>query len=234
METNYLYLLINAFTLAGPLLLSFDKRVAFYQVLPKAFLAAAIVAVPFLIWDELFTQAGFWGFNPEYLTGLYIGSLPIEEVLFFFTIPIACTFIYAVLNNWFPTNALAAKEKRITSGLFIFLIPLIFIHREFWYTVTTFSLLAIFLGYLRWYQETPYMHFIYRAYLVCLIPFCIVNGILTGSLINSPVVWYNENAFTSIRIGTIPFEDFLYGFLLILANIVVIERLSKRNPGLIR
>ena len=209
METNYLYLLINAFTLAGPLLLSFDKRVAFYQ-------------------------AGFWGFNPEYLTGLYIGSLPIEEVLFFFTIPIACTFIYAVLNNWFPTNALAAKEKRITSGLFIFLIPLIFIHREFWYTVTTFSLLAIFLGYSRWYQETPYMHFIYRAYLVCLIPFCIVNGILTGSLINSPVVWYNENAFTSIRIGTIPFEDFLYGFLLILANIVVIERLSKRNPGLIR
>ncbi len=234
MESNYLYLLINAFTIAGPLLLSFDKKVAFYQMLPKALLAAAIVAVPFLIWDEIFTQVGFWGFNSDYLSGLYMGSLPIEEVLFFFTIPIACTFIYAVLNNWFPTNALAAKEKRITSGLFIFLIPLIFIHREFWYTAVTFSLLAIFLGYLRWYQETPFMHFVYRAYLVCLIPFCIVNGILTGSMINSPVVWYNENAFTSIRIGTIPFEDFLYGFLLILANIVVIERLSKRKPGLIR
>ncbi|MFQ3326948.1 MAG: lycopene cyclase domain-containing protein [Salibacteraceae bacterium] len=234
MESNYLYLFINIFTISGPLLLSFDKKVAFYQMLPKAFMAAAIVAVPFLIWDEIFTRAGFWGFNPDYLSGIYFGSLPLEEVLFFFTIPIACTFIYAVINNWFPTNALAAKEKRITSGLFIFLIPLVIIHHEFWYTSTTFSLLAIFLGYLRWYQETPYMHFIYRAYLVCLIPFCIVNGILTGSMINSPVVWYNENAFTSIRLGTIPFEDFIYAFLLILANIVVIERLSERKSGLIR
>ena len=234
MESNYLYLFINIFTISAPILLSFDKKDAFYQILPKAFIAAAIVAVPFLIWDEIFTRAGFWGFNPDYLSGIYFGSLPLEEVLFFFTIPIACTFIYAVINNWFPTNALAAKEKRITSGLFIFLIPLVIIHHEFWYTVTTFSLLAIFLGYLRWYQETPYMHFIYRAYLVCLIPFCIVNGILTGSMINAPVVWYNENAFTSIRLGTIPFEDFLYAFLLILANIVVIERLSERKAGLIR
>lgn len=234
METNYLYLLINICTIAGPLLLSFDKKVAFYQMLPQALMAAAIVAVPFLIWDEIFTQAGFWGFNPAYLTGIYIGSLPLEEVLFFFTIPIACAFIYACMNNWFPTNALASKEKRITSGIFIFLLPLIFIHREFWYTLTTFSLLAILLGYLRWYQETPYLHYVYRAFLVCLIPFCIVNGILTGSMINEPVVWYSEEAFTSIRLGSIPFEDFLYGFLLILSNIVVLERLSNRKPGLIR
>lgn len=234
METPYLYLLINAFTILGPLILSFDKKVAFYEVLPRAFVAAAIVAVPFLIWDEIFTRAGFWGFNPDYLSGIYLMSLPIEEVLFFFTIPIACTFIYACLNNWFPENALAAKEKRITSGLLLFVIFLAIVHRQFWYTVTTFSLLAIFLGYLRWYTETPYMHYVYRAYLVCLIPFCIVNGILTGSMIAEPVVWYNDAAFTSIRIGTIPFEDFLYGFLLVLGNIVVLEKISIRKPGLIK
>jgi hypothetical protein len=47
-----------------------------------------------------------------------------------------------------------------------------------------------------------------------LIPFFIVNGILTSL----PVIWYNNQATLGIRIGTIPVEDFIYnGGLLLLA-----------------
>ena len=54
-----------------------------------------------------------------------------------------------------------------------------------------------------------------RTYLVCFIPFITVNGILTGSLTEKPIVWYNEDQIIGWRIGTIPIEDSVYNMLLV-------------------
>ena len=59
----------------------------------------------------------------------------------------------------------------------------------------------------------------YLAYLVSLIPFYIVNGILTGI----PVVIYNDLQNSGIRIGTIPFEDHFYSLAMILMNVLFFE-----------
>ena len=48
-----------------------------------------------------------------------------------------------------------------------------------------------------------------------LIPFFIVNGLLTGSFIIDEIVWYNNNHNLGLRIGTIPIEDIFYGFSLL-------------------
>jgi lycopene cyclase domain-containing protein len=63
---------------------------------------------------------------------------------------------------------------------------------------------------------------------VILIPFLIVNGILTGSFIDGEVVWYNNNENLGIRFFTIPIEDFGYGFSMILFNLLLIGRLQKQ------
>lgn len=97
-----LYLWINILTLAGPLALSFDKKVAFYKHWKALFPALLLVGTAFLIWDEYFTQHGIWGFNPSYLSGIYLGHLPLEEILFFFTVPYACVFIFACIEAYFP------------------------------------------------------------------------------------------------------------------------------------
>jgi lycopene cyclase domain-containing protein len=47
----------------------------------------------------------------------------------------------------------------------------------------------------------------------------IVNGYLTWR----PIVLYNENYYAGIRLFTIPFEDFLYGFALLTMNISIWE-----------
>ena len=39
-----------------------------------------------------------------------------------------------------------------------------------------------------------------------------VNGILTGTGLDSPIVNYNPNEFLGIRILTIPIEDAVYGY----------------------
>jgi lycopene cyclase domain-containing protein len=56
---------------------------------------------------------------------------------------------------------------------------------------------------------------VYKVYAWLLIPFLAVNGILTGTGLQEPIVWYNNNETMNFRILTIPFEDVFFGFELI-------------------
>ena len=67
----------------------------------------------------------------------------------------------------------------------------------------------------------------YITFLVMLIPFFIVNGILTGTGIQEEVVWYNDEENLGIRILTIPAEDILYAFSLILLNLILFKKFKQ-------
>ncbi len=60
---------------------------------------------------------------------------------------------------------------------------------------------------------------LWRIYPILLIPFFIVNGILTGTGLEEPVVWYNDSRNLGIRLLSIPIEDVVYGFEMILLTI---------------
>jgi lycopene cyclase domain-containing protein len=66
------------------------------------------------------------------------------------------------------------------------------------------------------------------SYLVMLIPFFIVNGILTGTGLEEPVVWYKPEEIAGIRMLTIPVEDVFFGMLLILLNVAGLEWQTKQ------
>jgi len=67
----------------------------------------------------------------------------------------------------------------------------------------------------------------YISYFIILIPFMIINGILTGSVINEPIVWYNNAENLGIRFFTIPVEDFLYYFLMFEICYLAYEQIKK-------
>jgi lycopene cyclase domain-containing protein len=208
----------------GPFLLSFDKKVAFFRSWKHLFPSILIVGVGFLIWDEFFTRIGVWGFTPKYLVGIYLGHLPIEEVLFFLVVPYNFIFIYLVLKAYFPDRKtrLIRSIFKWTIGLSSLRLVLFYGGGQFffstldtynYYTISAafFSLVLTLLAHKKaWYGDFV------LSYIVCLIPFFIVNGILTGSITDDPIVWYSEQHIIGWRMGTIPFEDLFYNYDLLL------------------
>lgn len=213
LETPFLYSYLHLFALIPVLALSFDRRVHFYTHWKALFPALFIVAIVFWIWDIFKTAVGVWGFNPHYYTFLLI-NLPIEEWFFFITFPFASVFIYECLNAYFPKDRLAYIERYLTP---IFIVIFLFIGIFYWqraYTATTFLACGGFLLYHYIYVTSRYRSRFYRSLLVGYIPFVIVNGVLTGTFTQQPVVVYNPAEYLGTRLISIPLDDFIYNFIL--------------------
>ncbi len=218
-----LYLLINCFTVIVPFIFSFHSKLKFHKNFKPFFLSNIIVAFVFIIWDIYFTSLGVWGFNRNYISGLDLVNLPLEEVLFFICIPFSCVFTYHCLNLFFKLKWTAKTENIfiISSSLILFSIGCYFYSRL--YTSYTFISLSLLLLLLKYIAKVKWLSKLVMIYPVLLIPFFIVNGILTGSGLQEPVVWYNNNHNLGLRILTIPVEDVFYGFELILLNVWLYE-----------
>src|SRR5690606_15120105 len=208
----YIYLYLNLFTIFFPLVLSFDKRVQFYKLWPALIPAIFINAAVFIPWDIYFTQHGIWGFNPEYLVGINFFGLPLEEVLFFFTVPYACIFIYQCLNVYFGESIFQKYARVFTFVLIAFLVLLAAFNLERLYTSATAVFLIVMLALHLKLFGTRLLGKFYRAYLVHLIPFFLVNGVLTAI----PIVWYNNDFNLGLRLYTIPLGDSYCSMLLLL------------------
>jgi lycopene cyclase domain-containing protein len=213
-----LYLLINILSISIPLALSFDKRVRFFTHWKFFFPAMLVTMAIFITWDVIFTSRGIWGFEARYHADRVFLGLPLEEYLFFITIPYASVFTIHVIDHYFPALRFNDFQVRLISLLLIaFLLMTAIININRAYTAVNFIFSALLIGLVLLTRRALLRQF-YLSYLVILIPFMIVNGILTGSFIQDQVVWYNDQENLGIRLGTIPLEDVFYGMSLILLN----------------
>jgi lycopene cyclase domain-containing protein len=224
-----LYLLINILSISIPLIVSFHPRIKLYKQWKYLIPAIIISMIPYIIWDIYFTQNEIWGFNETYLTGSYIFNLPIEEWLFFICIPYACVFThFALIELWKKVSLSDRATDIVTLFLFIiFILGIIWFH-NLSYTITdlVFALVILLAAY---GLNKELLSKYYLTFLVMLVPFFIVNGLLTGSMIPEEVVWYNNEENLGIRLFTIPIEDIIYAFSLILLNLVIFEELRKKR-----
>lgn len=146
-------------------------------------------------------------FNPAHLSGIYILDLPLEEVLFFFCIPYACVFTFHCLHIFMGELISPKVERAITFILIILLILAAALFYDRIYTATTFLSLAVILALAYWVLDIRWLGEFYVVDAILLLPFFAVNGVLTGTGLEEPVVWYNSEEFMGFRLGTIPIED---------------------------
>ena len=223
---QYTYLIIDIGCILVPFIFSFYHKKPFFKEW-KFFLPANIfIAFLFIIWDTIYIKMGIWGFNPDYLIGVNIANLPIEEILFFICIPYACVFTYFAMLHLTKINLNSTFNKKIS--LLVIAVLLIWggVHFNKLYTSITSLTTAILLIVLL-ISKINLSH-IYLSYILIIPFFLISNGLLTGSFLTSPIVWYDGVNNTELRIFTIPIEDFIYGFLLISTNILVYEYLKNK------
>ncbi|MEC7877490.1 MAG: lycopene cyclase domain-containing protein [Bacteroidota bacterium] len=228
-----LYFTLLLFTIIFPLIASWDNRFKYVSKFKDLFPSIVITASFFIPWDIIFTINGVWGFSEVHASSLTFFYLPIEEWLFFIVIPFSCLFIYESViffHDLKPYNKIA-KWILLITGVLLLCVGALNYERS--YTFWNFIFCGIFLLY-SCYKTRDYHAEFLVAYFYSLIPFFIVNGILTDgnfdfNFTTEPIVWYNNSENLSIRLGTIPFEDLFYCLLLLLMNVTFYEKFKSKS-----
>ena len=203
----------------GPLFLSFDKKVAFYKDWKFFILAMLPTSLAYIIWDIIATHTLVWKFNPQYLLGINIINLPIEEYMFFIVVPYACLFIYACLKAYWPKWHSHNLNNITLFGIILLSAICIIKNPSHAYTSSTFGLLSVTYCILLFTKYNHHLTHLIISWAIALLPMAFVNGILTGN----PVLIYDNTENLGIRIGTIPFEDFFYNLLYMTWMITLFE-----------
>jgi lycopene cyclase domain-containing protein len=210
------YLILNAMILSIPLLLSFKWKFSYYKYYKPLFASIATVGLAYIFWDAIVTARGDWWFNYEYLTGISVLGLPIEEIMFFITVPYSCIFIYENLEYFLPDKQIIFNKIFYIALIFVFIIfGLVFYHQD--YTILALFSCAAFLSIAILKMPAILQSRNYWLYIgISMVPFLIFNYLLTSI----PIVLYNPDAIWGGTVNqlwngrflTIPLEDFFYNF----------------------
>lgn len=216
------YLIFNLIIISSPFMLSFFYKEIVYPFDKTSLISIIIASLVFIIHDILVTNK-WWEFNKKYILGIKILKLPIEEILFFFSVSFSCLTIWINLKN---------------KSIFF----------NFKYVYFFYLTIFLYFFYLTIKNKKPYVFFVLSLYLALLIfdllfqtnlilnfnflIFTLIVFFLTlifnYYLTKKPIVIYNQKIITKIKILTIPIEDFIYGINFLYLTILIYEFLNMK------
>ncbi len=222
------YLLFNFVVIAGPVASQFSRQIKHVSRWRLKLLVSGIVMIPYVIWDVLVAGSHWW-FNDAYTLDFRLFGLPIEEWLFFITVPFGCLLVWETLphtDSWLgrlkslryvrtslyttlPIGVWIFSTGKQYTGLVLFCFGLV-------------ALVDTLLGVDLLLRPKTYLYLVIVSVLIL-----VFNGYLTAR----PVVLYGEAYQVGYRILTIPLEDIGYGFTLMLFNTMLYEKLRTTRYG---
>lgn len=225
----YTYALILFFTVIICFIASFDRRILFNRHFGAFLKSAVLVAIPFIAWDVWFTARGVWWFNTDYTLGIVLAGLPLEEWLFFIFIPFSCVFTYFCFDKFFKLDWLSGFNNLIVFVTVIVCAVMALLHHDKIYTLVTAIATIATLIYLHFIVRADWISKASMVFTVLMLGFFPVNGVLTGTGLESPIVNYNPGDFLGIRMGTIPIEDAVYGYTQFLLVLYFFKKFSGKS-----
>lgn len=217
---KYEYLIFNFFILAGPLFVFFlNKKWIIRPDFKPLIISILVTSVIFITLDQLAVNY-FWFFNAKYITGLFLLYLPIEEIMFFVTVPFACLMLWVNYKDLFIERKIINLRRYLVVFLSI-LILLLFSYNKLYSSSVVFSFLVVLvLDFLLQTNLFVKKSFVLFIFLITNFLTFIFNLYLTAR----PVVLYNAIFKTNINIASIPIEDFVFGMSLISLVIILYEK----------
>ncbi|MDN5634977.1 MAG: lycopene beta-cyclase subunit alpha [Brevibacterium sp.] len=107
---EYLLLMGACLLITLPLELLFSARVyRRWKVLIGALIPIVLV---FSLWDIVAISREHWAYNPKFVTGVHLGNLPLEELVFFIVIPICALLSYEAVGTVLEFLAKKAKSRK--------------------------------------------------------------------------------------------------------------------------
>ena len=140
-------------------------------------------------------------------------------------------YLYEVMRYALHKDVLGRIARPLAIVLAIALVIIGLLNLDRFYTAITFISASAMLALHALVLRSAYLGRFFIGYALSLVPFFLVNGILTGWLLPEPIVWYNDAENLGIRLGTIPVEDSIYLLFFLLLTITFHERALKRAHG---
>ncbi len=219
------YLLFNLVVIFGPILaLIFRPKLTIPKARPALF-SVGISALLFIVWDMVVT-GHFWMFNPKYITGIKLWTIPLEEALFFLTVPFACLFLYVnVMPKFTNKKQISNTSASIAcTGLLVLCFILLYLGKYYTFSVL---LLASLIGVsdIHFFKtKLITSRFMWRFMGMTSLLTLVFNFYLTSR----PVVLYNPLYNLNMRILSIPIEDFIYSICLISLMLILYEYYNRK------
>lgn len=205
------YLLFNmaiASSLFGP----FFVHVRFWSRWRGMLRGIVYVSLPFIVWDIYASSAGHWFFNERFTFALRPGGIPVEEMLFFISVPLACMYVWSVIERFADKQIVPTHRARtgLLVAALVLLASTVFVQgRGYTHIVLVAAAFTCVVLTRHTWLIVSRRFWVFQV--VCLGLFIACNTILTSL----PIITYGDQAILGIRVGTIPIEDFAYNFALL-------------------
>jgi lycopene cyclase domain-containing protein len=218
-----LYLIVNIVIIILPMIISFERKLHYYKKIHYVLFSIIVVGIPIVGWDIVAIARGDWWFNPEYTSGPYLWNLPLEELLFFITVPYSMLFLYETLNYYLDQKIYKVKKLYLYLAIAAALAGAVLLYNHS-YSFTVISsfvvLILISLSIFNVFALRIYWIWIGLSFF----PFAAFNFILTSL----PIILYSDKAIIGLRAVSIPVEDFLYSFVLLTSYLTAYLAAEKK------
>lgn len=216
------YLIFNLIIFFSPIFASFFYPKINYPTNFQALFSIFVSSFIFISHDNQVTNK-WWRFNEKYILGLKIIYLPIEEILFFFSVSFSSLTIWLNLKNF--------SNLSIKNSLFTLFYILVFIFYHFLYLKTKKpypKFVNFFYFFIFFFDILFKTNLVFKLnFLIFTLITFLLTLIFNFYLTKRPVVLYNEKFKTGFKILSIPVEDFLYGFNFLYLTIFLYDLLSN-------
>lgn len=224
MNCSYFLHLVLVLT---PFLTLFDQRIQFFKEWKALFPAVITTGIMATIIKIALVHFKVIQYDQTHLLGQFFYEIPLESILFSFSLPFFGLAIYHFLNVRYPKNELEKYSLALSNILLGLSIAIIFFAYTKSYAVLTFSLLLLMLLGIEYVNKYRFMYKFYRAFGLLLIFYCL------GQLLFPGLNYLEYNVSHTMKFNLIyaPFENYFLLLVQLLSAVYLFEFFKRRSDG---